>query len=134
MAHQTEPTSVISIDANTRLSYERTSLAHERTLMAWVRTATSLITFGFTIYKFFELERRTPVRGQTYQLISARDFAMIMIAIGLFGLVLATIQNWQYRKSMKKQHIEIPFSLSLLTAGLISALGLLAMVSAAFRW
>ena len=130
MAKQTEAT----IDANTRLSYERTNLAHERTLMAGVRTATSLITFGFTIYKFFQLEMGAPLRPRTHQLISARDFAMIMIAIGLFGLVLATIQNWQYRKSMRKQQIEIPFSLSLLTAGLISLLGLLAMVSAAFRW
>ena len=28
-------------------------VALDRTLMAWVRTATSLISFGFTIYKFF---------------------------------------------------------------------------------
>jgi putative membrane protein len=41
------------LDINTQLSIERTMLAHERTLMAWVRTATSLISFGFTIYKFF---------------------------------------------------------------------------------
>jgi uncharacterized membrane protein YidH (DUF202 family) len=26
-------------------------------MMAWIRTATALITFGFTIYKFFQLER-----------------------------------------------------------------------------
>ena len=25
-------------------------------MMAWIRTATSLISFGFTIYKFFDLE------------------------------------------------------------------------------
>ena len=37
----------------TTLAVERTRLAHERTLMAWVRTATSLISFGFTIYKTF---------------------------------------------------------------------------------
>ncbi len=28
-------------------------------LMAWIRTATSLITFGFTIYKFFSVPRGT---------------------------------------------------------------------------
>ena len=44
------------LDEGTRLAYERTVLAHERTLMAWLRTAVSLITFGFTIYKFFALE------------------------------------------------------------------------------
>ena len=44
----------ITLDASTKLAYDRTRLAYERTLMAWVRTGTSLITFGFTIYKFFE--------------------------------------------------------------------------------
>ena len=51
-----ESTPVKPLDAGTRLAVERTRLAHERTLMAWVRTATSLISFGFTIYKFFEFE------------------------------------------------------------------------------
>ena len=41
----------------TRLAVERTRLAYERTLMAWTRTATSLISFGFTIYKFFQYLR-----------------------------------------------------------------------------
>jgi len=44
------------LDSGTRVAAERTRLAYERTLMAWVRTATSLISFGFTIYKFFEFE------------------------------------------------------------------------------
>ena len=44
----------ITLDNSTKLAYDRTRLAYERTLMAWVRTGTSLITFGFTIYKFFE--------------------------------------------------------------------------------
>jgi putative membrane protein len=41
---------------STELAVDRTWLAHERTLMAWVRTATSMISFGFTIYKFFQYE------------------------------------------------------------------------------
>ena len=41
-------------DDRTSLALDRTRLAHERTLMAWVRTAVSLISFGFTIYKFFQ--------------------------------------------------------------------------------
>ncbi len=41
-------------DERTSLALDRTRLAHERTLMAWVRTAVSLISFGFTIYKFFQ--------------------------------------------------------------------------------
>ena len=44
------------LDTGTRLAVDRTRLAYERTLMAWVRTAASLISFGFTSYKFFEFE------------------------------------------------------------------------------
>jgi len=57
-----------------------------------------------------------------------------MTTIGSFALVLATIQHWQYRRNLRKQQKEMPFSLSLLVAGLITALGFLAMASAIFRW
>ena len=42
------------LDTGMRLAFECTYLAHERTQMAWVRTGLALITFGFTIAKFFE--------------------------------------------------------------------------------
>lgn len=74
------------------LALERTYLAHERTLMAWTRTATSLITFGFTLYKFFEYLHES---GQAPQhlLIEARTFGLTMIGIGVFTLVAATLQH-----------------------------------------
>jgi uncharacterized membrane protein YidH (DUF202 family) len=37
-------------------AYERIRVAYDRTVMAAVRAATSLITFRFIVYKFFELE------------------------------------------------------------------------------
>jgi putative membrane protein len=141
MAHQTEATpaqssndSPAAMDASTRFSFERTILSHERTLMAWVRTATSLITFGFSLYKFFQIEQGFMLRPRTHQVIGPREFAMLMSAIGSFALVFATIQHWQYRKNLRKQQKEMPFSLSLLVAGLITALGLLATMAAIFRW
>ncbi len=141
MANRTEATSAelggratVPMDASTRLALDRTMLAHERTLMAWIRTATTLITFGFTIYKFFQLEGATLLQSRTHQVIDARTFAMFMIAIGLLALLLATIQNRQYRKTLRKQQREIPYSLATLVGGLISALGLLAMIAAIFGW
>jgi putative membrane protein len=122
------------MDTSTRLSFERTTLSHERTLMSWVRTATSLITFGFAIYKFFALELGGPLRPRTHQLIGAREFSMLLIAVGTLALVLATIQNWQYRTSLREQHFEIPFSLATLVVGFISVLGILAMGAAIFQW
>ncbi|MBE5502510.1 Predicted membrane protein [Mycobacteroides abscessus subsp. massiliense] len=44
------------LDTSTRLAVERTRLALERTTMAWIRTSTSLIAFGFTIFKFFQYQ------------------------------------------------------------------------------
>jgi putative membrane protein len=141
MTNQTEATpaefslqTAIAADASTRFSFERTLLSHERTLMAWVRTATSLITFGFTLYKFFQLEIGASVQPRTHQVIGPREFAMLMIAIGLLALLLATIQNWQYRQHLRRQHLEVPLSLSSVVGALVSALGLLAMLAAIFRW
>ena len=50
------PSPAVALDSGTKLAVDRTWLAHERTMLAWVRTAASLISFGFTIYKFFQLE------------------------------------------------------------------------------
>ena len=47
----------LGLDQSTKLAFDRTWVAYERTMLAWVRTATSLITFGFSIYKFFQILR-----------------------------------------------------------------------------
>jgi putative membrane protein len=120
------------LDLNTQLSVERTMLAHERTLMAWVRTATSLITFGFTIYKFFQLEAKGHV--PVAQVIGPRTFALLMIAMGLFALLVATLQHRQYMKGRGKYAGVAQRSLAGLVAGLISLLGLTAMISVIFDW
>ena len=124
----------IATDASTRFSFERTLLSHERTQMSWVRTATSLITFGFTIYKFFQFEIGASVQPRTHQVIGPREYAMFMIAIGLVALLIATIQNWQYRQNLRKQHLEVSLSLSSVVGALITILGLLSMLAAIFRW
>ena len=141
MTNPTETTSpelsikaAIAADASVRFSFERTLLSHERTQMSWVRTATSLITFGFTLYKFFQFEIGASVQPRAHQVIGPREFAMIMITIGLIALVLATMQNWQYRQRLRKQKLEIPLSLSSVVGALMSFLGLLAMFAALFRW
>jgi putative membrane protein len=61
-------------------------------LIAWIRTATSLITFGFTIYKFFQIEL---ARGgsRSDRLIGPTQFALFMILIGLVSLLLATLEH-----------------------------------------
>jgi len=83
----------------TNLAYERTALANDRTLMAWVRTATSLISFGFTIYKFFqEMHNTDPLRIQS-AILSSREVGMILILFGFLGLFFGLLQ---YRSDMKR--------------------------------
>ena len=69
------------LDVSTKLAFARTCAAYDRTMMAWIRTATSLISFGFAIFKFFQLELGTG--RQDGRLVGAREFAIIMVGIGL---------------------------------------------------
>ena len=65
-----------ALPLSNQLALDRTRLAYERTLMAWVRTATSLISFGFTIYKFFaylKREEAPPGRGRPARVRAADD-------------------------------------------------------------
>jgi putative membrane protein len=117
---------VIKPDFNTQMAIERTLLAHERTLMAWVRTAASLISFGFTIYKFFQLEAEG--RVPTSQIIGPRTFSSIMILMGLFALAIATIQHHETMRREKNYGVPAR-TLVGWVAGLISILGLLAITS-----
>ena len=109
---------------STQLAVDRTRMAHDRTLMAWVRTATSLISFGFAIDKFFE-GRAQPAHA----LLGARNFSLVMISIGLATLVLATIQHHLDLKKLERSAGRQPFSVALILAVLIAVLGILGFLS-----
>jgi len=125
-------TSATPLDAGTRLAVDRTWLSHERTLMSWVRTSGSLISFGFTIYKFFqfEAERAAPVGAG---LLSPRQFAMIMIGIGLVALLLATIQHRQSMKVLRAEFGTSRRSVAAVVAAIVSVMGLVALVATLLR-
>jgi putative membrane protein len=99
--------------------------------MAWVRTAISLITFGFTIYKFFQLEGAG--LRQENRLVSANTFALLMIVIGLVSLLMATMQHRQELQALRAQDPGGPRSLARVLAALISVLGILALLSVLLR-
>lgn len=120
-----------SAPTSTDLALERTRMAHERTLMAWIRTATSLISFGFSIYKFFQyMQQQGEARDRA--ILGPRQFALLMIAIGLCALILATIQHRLELQKLRK-HFAVPYSLATLIAGLIGLLGLLSFLAVIFR-
>jgi putative membrane protein len=100
-------------------------------MMSWIRTATSLITFGFSIYKFFQIE--APNRERQNRLIGPRDFALILVSIGLLSLILATIEHRQNLRALGALYAGKQRSLAVLVAALISILGILALVAMILR-
>jgi len=117
---------------STQLAMDRTRLAHERTLLAWVRTATSLISFGFTIYKFFQYLREQK-QLTSDRLFGPREFALMMIGFGLLALLFATLQHRRDMVILRTQYPGVPYSLATVLAGLLSILGIIAFVSVVLR-
>jgi len=115
-------------DAN-ELALARTHMAYERTLMAWIRIAAALISFGFTIYKFFEYLGESPTGPQAGRLSGVREFAFSMIVIGVVASFLATLQHWHRTKSIRQRFgCDVPHSLTFMIAGLISGFGIIALL------
>ncbi len=115
------------LDTATRLAMERTRIAYERTMMAWIRTATSLITFGFSVYKFFEIEMKSapPVA----MLLGPRGFGLALIGIGLLSLVLGRVEHGRDLRALRQQYADMPRSMSGIVSLVIGALGLAALVA-----
>jgi putative membrane protein len=120
-------------DERTKLAVTRTIVALDRTLMAWIRTATSLISFGFTIYKFFQGLNEEDAAGR---LMSPRGVGLVMIGLGVGGLVMAIIE---YRRQMRDLQTTFsaygPFHRSVgpAVATVISGLGILGFVLVLLR-
>jgi putative membrane protein len=108
-----------------------TRLAFERTLMAWVRTAASLITFGFSVYKFSQIEMKPAVAMSGG--IGARGFGLTLIAIDLLALLLGTGEHWLGLRTLRPQYPDMPRSMSAWVGGPIGALGLVALVATVLR-
>jgi inner membrane protein YidH len=116
----------------TELAVERTQIAADRTLMAWIRTALSMITFGFTIYKFLE------ALGQAEHLVWARpnaprNLGMALITVGTAALIVATVQHYQSSRRRRPDGAKSPWSLVIVVAIFVSLIGLLAFVGVLLR-
>lgn len=129
MVTQTEK-SVPELDLSTRLAIERTRVSYDRTMMSWIRTATSLITFGFTIYKYFQIQRTA---APSERVIGPREFSLILISIGLFSLGVAVWQHSQGILRLRALYPETPRSLAGWVAAVIAVLGFLALIAVILR-
>jgi putative membrane protein len=116
----------------TDLAIERTTMAADRTLMAWTRTSLSMITFGFTVYKFMQYLREEGKASLIRTERGAQNFGLTLIAVGILSLLIACVQYWHLTRKVnpgRKWH----FSLALVVASFIVALGFLALINSVFR-
>ena len=120
-----------ALDTSTTLALERTRIAYERTMMAWIRTATSLITFGFSVYKFFEIEmKNVPV---VTMLLGPRGFGLALIGTGLLSLGLGVLEHGRDLRALRTRYPDMPRSMSGIVSLVVGALGVSALVAALVR-
>ena len=81
---------------HTELAVDRTVKAADRSLMAWIRTGLSLISFGFTIYKFLEYSKEQLVaNGKTLSKVADPILVgLMLIGMGILSLVFGIIENY----------------------------------------
>jgi putative membrane protein len=126
----------------TGMSFQRTRMSADRTLMSIMRTALSLIGFGFTIYQFFGHMLEVP--GVNLRPHAPRNFGVALVGLGIVMLTLGIVYHVRYMQGLRHErrlmiaeglvHGEshYPISLTLITAGLLWLLGLLAIAGMTF--
>jgi uncharacterized membrane protein YidH (DUF202 family) len=123
----------------TGMSFQRTRMSAERTLMSAIRTALALISFGFTIYQFFEhLQQKSVLNGDTH---AARNFGLALVYLGVAMVVVGIIYHLQFmwglrreRRAMRAEGLihsqsVFPVSFTLLIALALLFIGIAAIAS-----
>jgi putative membrane protein len=109
---------------------ERTYLAFDRTLLAWVRTSTSLLTFGFGIYKLLIQQAREPGSHPILEFVSPRSIGLAMITAGFIGLLMAVVEYVSFARSNGRSVRQTWFSPSLVVSYVVLLLCLMILTGA----
>ena len=108
----------------------RTIMAADRTLMAWIRTALSMLSFGFTIYKFLQA---IASQGKMEHPNSPQAVGLFLTALGVAAIVLGTISYWVTLRDLERVE-EFRLGRPVLVMALImSVAGVASFVSIAAR-
>jgi uncharacterized membrane protein YidH (DUF202 family) len=126
----------------TGMSFQRTRMSADRTLMSVIRTSLSLIGFGFTIYQGFEKLRESGVIASAH---APRNFGMTLVALGIGMLVFGIGYHLRFMYGLRQVRAKMaadglvhadsgfPPSLTLITALVPLAIGIVAIISMIFR-
>ena len=122
----------------TGMSFQRTRMSADRTLMSVMRTALSLISFGFTIFQFFQKMHDAKVIEHVH---APRNFGLALVILGIAMLLLGIVYHVQFmlglrhtRDEMKAEGLiygesRFPPSLTLITAVLLLVVGVFAILN-----
>ncbi len=104
----------------TDLASMRTQMAADRSLMAWVRTALSMISFGFTIYKFLQALQ---AGGTTVIQASPRTIGLFLIGMGTLSMLAGLIEYRQTLVYLGRQQYPAIRRPSFIIALILTAVG-----------
>ena len=105
--------------------------------MSWLRTSLSLISFGFTIAKFFQYlaeQRGHPVVGPFGRAWASDTVGLLMIATGTFTMTLAVIQYRRRVDDLRAYGLKPQWNLALWVAVAITVLGVFAFLNLLLAW
>ena len=135
----------ISVELSSRrtgMSFQRTRMSADRTLMSVIRTSLSLISFGFTIYQVFDKLREA---GTITHAAAPRNFGVALVLLGIAMLVIGIVYHVQFMAGLRHERAAMkaaglvhgeshfPVSLTLITAVVLLAIGVAAIVSMIFQ-
>jgi uncharacterized membrane protein YidH (DUF202 family) len=127
----------------TGMSFQRTRMSAERTLMSVIRTSLSLISFGFTIFQLIRgLKDSGTVKVGEH---AAANFGVTLVGLGILLLVVGIVYQIQFMLGLRQERAEMheegliyaqsrfPPSFTLVTAFVLLAIGVFAIVSMIFQ-
>jgi uncharacterized membrane protein YidH (DUF202 family) len=126
----------------TGMSFQRTRMSAERTLMSVIRTSLSLISFGFTIFQLFE---KAKDQGIVTHAAAPRNFGTTLVLLGILMLIVGIAYHIQFmwglrleRDAMRAEgtihaQSKFPPSMTLITALILLAIGVFAIMSMLFE-
>ena len=127
----TEADKTKAVKSSTDLAVTRTVMAADRSLMAWIRTGLSLISFGFTIYKFLEYSKEQFVGSGviSHSASSPKIVGLFLIGLGIISLLMGIIENEMTIRTLREAHVfkrkrySLIMSIMLLVFGVLLFLG-----------
>lgn len=112
----------------TDMATARTIMAADRTLMAWIRTSLSMLSFGFTTYKFL-LYVRESLSEHIMKVQGPRRFGITLIALGTISMLFGLIDYYIVCKQHSKASGRSPRSFVFYTGLATFLLGLTLLIS-----